>query len=104
MKRFLDAGCTLLLISIILFNCDSTSLNENDLVDSGEELVFAPNFHLLSTELETISLAKLRGDVVLLDFWATWCKPCRTEMPIFNQLYAQYKGRGLQVVGIAVDS
>ena len=104
MKQFLDASCTLLVISIILFNCDSTSLNENDLVVTDEELVFAPNFHLLSTELETISLAKLRGDVVLIDFWATWCKPCRAEMPIFNQLHAEYKGQGLQVVGVAVDS
>jgi len=52
---------------------------------------------------ERITFQGLRGRVVLLDFWATWCAPCRAEIPILQRLHARYEGRGLSVVGINVD-
>ncbi len=52
---------------------------------------------------ERVSLQRLRGRVVLLDFWATWCAPCRAEIPILQRLHAQYGARGFTVVGINVD-
>lgn len=48
-------------------------------------------------------LADYRGRVVLLDFWATWCAPCRSEIPSLNQVSAEFKDRGVDVVGLSVD-
>jgi peroxiredoxin len=50
-----------------------------------------------------VNLASLKGNVILLDFWATWCPPCRVEIPGFVGLYNTYKSRGLVVVGVSVD-
>lgn len=49
------------------------------------------------------SLTAWQGKVVLLNFWASWCQPCREEIPLLNQLQQQYGGQGLQLVGIAID-
>ncbi len=48
-------------------------------------------------------LADYRGKVVLLDFWATWCGPCRSEIPALNQVHAEFKDRGVDLVGLSVD-
>ena len=51
----------------------------------------------------SISLDSLRGKVVLINFWATWCGPCRMEIPDFNELYAKYNDKGLEVLGISIS-
>jgi len=51
-----------------------------------------------------VDLAKLRGKVVLLDFWATWCGPCRVEIPDFVKLQSKYKDKGLEIVGLSLDA
>jgi cytochrome c biogenesis protein CcmG, thiol:disulfide interchange protein DsbE len=53
---------------------------------------------------DTLSLADLRGQTVVLNIWATWCPPCREEMPALEQLHQQYAADGLQVVGVSIDS
>jgi cytochrome c biogenesis protein CcmG, thiol:disulfide interchange protein DsbE len=50
-----------------------------------------------------VTLKSLRGKVVLLNFWATWCAPCQIEMPVFDQWQQQYGPRGFQVIGISMD-
>jgi peroxiredoxin/outer membrane lipoprotein-sorting protein len=60
----------------------------------------APDFTLQDLAGERINLAELRGQVVLLDFWATWCGPCRIDMPRIEALYNELKGRGLRVFGV----
>jgi len=50
-----------------------------------------------------VSLSTFKGKVLILDFWATWCIPCRTEIPDFVALQAKYRDRGLQVLGVSVD-
>jgi cytochrome c biogenesis protein CcmG, thiol:disulfide interchange protein DsbE len=63
----------------------------------------APPFALPGRDGNT-SLAELRGKVVFLDFWASWCVPCRHSFPWMNQMHAKYASRGLQVLAINVDA
>jgi len=63
----------------------------------------APDFTLTSLEGKNISLTDYRGKAVLLNFWATWCGPCKIEMPWFVELQNQYGAQGLQIVGVAMD-
>lgn len=63
----------------------------------------APGFSLRTLDDERVSLARLEGEVVLVNFWATWCPPCRLEMPGFQAVYDDYRDRGLSVVGLATD-
>ncbi|HEX7122898.1 MAG TPA: TlpA disulfide reductase family protein, partial [Gemmatimonadaceae bacterium] len=64
----------------------------------------APTFHARTVAGDTVSLASLRGKVVLLNIWATWCAPCREEIPYLQQLHEQYADSGLVVVGVSVDA
>lgn len=63
----------------------------------------APPLVATALDGETFDLAKLRGKVVLVNFWATWCAPCRKEMPILDAFYRRYHGQGLELIGISVD-
>src|SRR5712692_9678922 len=63
----------------------------------------APDFALQSLDGKTVHLSDFRGKAVLLNFWATWCSPCKIEMPWFVELQQQYGPQGLQVIGIAMD-
>lgn len=63
----------------------------------------APDFTLKSNSGENIKLSELRGQVVLINFWASWCGPCRKEMPLLDQLYQQYKPLGFTVLGVNVE-
>jgi len=63
----------------------------------------APDFALQSLDGKTVHLSDFRGKAVLLNFWATWCAPCKLEMPWFVELQKQYGPEGLQIVGVAMD-
>jgi cytochrome c biogenesis protein CcmG/thiol:disulfide interchange protein DsbE len=65
--------------------------------------LLAPDFALPQPDGPDLRLSSYRGKVVLLDFWATWCDPCREEIPHLVELQQRYGDRGLQIIGISMD-
>ena len=63
----------------------------------------APDFTLKDADGKTVHLSEYRGKVVLLDFWATWCDPCRLEIPWFIDMQRKNKARGFEVLGVSMD-
>ncbi len=70
-----------------------TSVSEGD----------AANFKLKSLDGETVELKSLRGKVVVIDFWATWCPPCKITLPLLNKVYKETRGKDVEVFGISTD-
>ncbi|MGH7678760.1 MAG: TlpA family protein disulfide reductase [Gemmatimonadaceae bacterium] len=64
----------------------------------------APAYQTVSLSGDSVSLADQRGKVVLLNVWATWCHPCRDEIPELRELHKKYEVRGLELVGVSVDA
>jgi peroxiredoxin len=63
----------------------------------------APDFSFKTQYGKDFQLSRMKGKVVLINFWATWCGPCRAEIPGFLQVYERYKDKGLEIVGISLD-
>ncbi len=62
----------------------------NGMIPTPQEGFLAPDFELVTLDGESVSLSNLRGKVVLVNFWASWCPPCRSEMPAMEEIYQQY--------------
>jgi cytochrome c biogenesis protein CcmG/thiol:disulfide interchange protein DsbE len=74
-------------------------------VNAGAPAIGSPAPELRGTELDgrTFDLAALRGRAVIVNFWASWCGPCRAEMPLLNRFYLAHRAQGLALVGVSVD-
>jgi peroxiredoxin len=70
----------------------------------GASSSMAPSFALPSRSGDTVSLDKLKGQVVMLNFWASWCGPCRHEMPLLDQMYKRYSSLGFTLLGVNVEA
>ena len=77
------------------------SVAERTIVKLGEP---APNFQLRDLNGHLITLSDLRGKVVLLNFWATWCGPCRVEMPAMEQLYRMFQRKDFEILAVSTDA
>jgi peroxiredoxin len=75
----------------------------SSLASSGMEGQPAPDFALKSSTGENLRLSEFRGDVVMINFWATWCGPCRQEMPLLDELYSRYQRVGFNLLGVNID-
>jgi tetratricopeptide (TPR) repeat protein len=85
---------------------DGASASEARAAISNPKMIgqnLAPDFAVKSITGEDLSLAKYRGEIILLDFWATWCGPCRQEMPAVKQIWAKYGGHQFVIIGISLD-
>ena len=92
LRKVFSLFCALMLLS-------STAALAMD-GDPGTE---APDFKLFDISEKQFKFSDTKGKVVILDFWATWCPPCRMEVPHFEALYKEYKEKGLVIIGVALD-
>jgi cytochrome c-type biogenesis protein len=88
---------------VILFalGCTSSDGGDSAVVDLGAPV---PAYRTVALTGDSVALADQRGKVVLLNVWATWCHPCREEIPELRALHERYQPRGLELIGVSVDA
>jgi len=80
-----------------------TVITATSVASSGLAGQEAPDFALKSSSGDNLRLSEYRGDVVMINFWATWCGPCRQEMPLLDDLYSRYQRVGFSLLGVNID-
>jgi len=91
----------LLLIIVLLFIASGCNLSPKVTDGIGTDVGnMAPNFQLMNIEGQNVSLIGLRGNPVILNFWASWCGPCREEMPFLQQIFEEWQNQGVLLKGI----
>ncbi|WP_169313285.1 redoxin domain-containing protein [Solitalea canadensis] len=98
-------------IALFLASCNTAPKKESSAVvlaanglPIGKDVGFmAPEIELPTAEGIPVKLSSLQGKYVLIDFWASWCPPCRAEIPHLTQLYSAYKNKGLEIYGVSLD-
>ncbi|MCB9611946.1 MAG: TlpA family protein disulfide reductase [Sandaracinus sp.] len=89
-----------LLLCVSLLGAGAFGVTTASALDEGQR---APEIGLRTPDGQTIRMSDLRGKVVVVDFWASWCAPCREELPVLQRLHEQYGERGVVVVGVGID-
>lgn len=85
------------------FNSKWASSSHTELLNQIIKLAYAKNFTLEDVNGKAVSFADYEGKLVLIDFWASWCRPCRAANPAIVELYNKYHNRGLEIIGISLD-
>ena len=99
MKSFVRAGLFALLTGMSLAACDRRTAPRAPALGAA-----APAFTSMTLEGEPVTLASLSGSVVVLNVWATWCLPCREEIPQLEALHREYAAQGLKTIGVSIDA
>jgi thiol-disulfide isomerase/thioredoxin len=99
MDRLKKIRVLLFLVAVCLLAVSCKKAEETVVVESGK----APVFTFTGLKGEALPLLELRGKVVIVEFWATWCPPCREAIPELNKVFEKFQGRSVQLLGIAVD-
>lgn len=84
----------------IFVSADKSGSSTAGKIPAPQKGFLAPDFELKALTGETIKLSDLRGQAVLINLWATWCPPCREEMPTLEKMYKEYKDQGLVILGV----
>src|SRR5258708_6799907 len=93
----------LLFVGGLIAGCGSNG-NGIDLIPAGSRIPAAEiQADFLNSSTPVLTLSQLKGKVVILDFWATWCGPCRMEIPSLVKIYNAYHSKGLEVLGLSVE-
>ena len=99
-RRILFSAIIVLGAAWTLMSADKAGVSRAGKIPAPQEGFLAPDFTLERLDGEEIRLSDLRGKVVLLNFWATWCPPCRSEMPAFQEAYADYEEEGFVILAV----
>ena len=89
-----------LVLSYVFIGCAEASMRDAPVLVGKP----APAYAAVTLAGDSVSLAGQRGKVVLLNVWATWCHPCRAEIPELREIHAKYKDRGFEVLGVSIDA
>ena len=98
--KFLYSMILLVGLIWIFISADRTRSSTNEKIPAPQAGFLAPDFELKSLSGETVNLSDLQGHAVLVNLWATWCPPCREEMPTLEKMYNEYKQQGFVVLGV----
>jgi peroxiredoxin len=96
MKKFILILLPLVMVLVVCAKAEKAGI-------FGNNSSAAPDFTVKDLRGRKISLSDYRGKIVFLNFWATWCPPCRDEIPGFVEVYKQYKNKGMEIIGISLD-
>jgi cytochrome c biogenesis protein CcmG, thiol:disulfide interchange protein DsbE len=99
-QRALYIAILVAALAWIFASADRAGVSTAGEIPAPREGFLAPDFSLQTPEGETVSLSELRGQAVLVNLWATWCPPCRAEMPAIQKLYDEYKDQGFMVLAV----
>jgi len=98
MKKLIAAGAVLMITLTIAAGTAACAQPREE-----DPIVPAPDFSIQDLQGNSLNLAAYKSKVLVINFWATWCPPCRREIPDFVEAYKEFKGEGLEILGISVD-